>query len=94
MLAVVSARGYHHPIGLNTCESLGAPPPPAGTTGLYRLAIGYPTRAALADAPRLRLAAGIRARARSWAARRGAVVGEPARAWPTHAQADKSGNVP
>ena len=48
--AFVSAGGYHHHIGLNTWESLGAPPPPPGTTGLYHLALLYPTRAALADA--------------------------------------------
>ncbi len=50
--AFVSAGGYHHHIGLNTWESRGAPPPPPGTTGLYHLAILYPTRAALADALR------------------------------------------
>jgi catechol 2,3-dioxygenase len=57
--AFVSAGGYHHHIGLNTWESLGGPPPPAGTTGLYHLAILYPTRAALADALRRLLTAGI-----------------------------------
>jgi catechol 2,3-dioxygenase len=50
--AFISAGGYHHNIGLNTWESRGGPPPPAGTTGLYHLAILYPTRAALADALR------------------------------------------
>ena len=48
--AFLSAGGYHHHIGLNTWESAGGPPPPRGTTGLYHLAILYPTRAALADA--------------------------------------------
>ena len=48
--AFISAGGYHHHIGLNTWESKDAPPPPQGTTGLYHLAILYPTRAALADA--------------------------------------------
>jgi catechol 2,3-dioxygenase len=48
--AFVSAGGYHHHIGLNTWESLGGSPPPSGSTGLYHLAILYPTRAALADA--------------------------------------------
>jgi catechol 2,3-dioxygenase len=48
--AFVSAGGYHHHIGLNTWESAGGSPPPPGTTGLYHLAILYPTRAALADA--------------------------------------------
>jgi catechol 2,3-dioxygenase len=50
--AFVSAGGYHHHIGLNTWESEGGSPPPAGTTGLYHVAILYPTRAALADALR------------------------------------------
>ena len=55
----VSAGGYHHHIGLNTWESRGGSPPPAGTTGLYHLAILYPTRAALADALRRVARAGI-----------------------------------
>jgi catechol 2,3-dioxygenase len=57
--AFVSAGGYHHHIGLNTWESLGGSPPAAGTTGLFHLAILYPTRATLADALRRLLAAGI-----------------------------------
>lgn len=57
--AFVSAGGYHHHIGLNTWESNGAPPPPPHTTGLFHLAILYPTRAALADALRRLIAAGI-----------------------------------
>src|SRR6186713_2393922 len=57
--AFISAGGYHHHIGLNTWESLGGSPPPAGTTGLYHLAIRYPTRAALADALYRLTAAGI-----------------------------------
>lgn len=57
--AFVSAGGYHHHIGLNTWESRGGNPPPRGTTGLYHVAILYPTRAALADALRRVLAAGI-----------------------------------
>jgi catechol 2,3-dioxygenase len=48
--AFISAGGYHHHIGLNTWESAGGKPPAAGTTGLYHLAILYPTRAELADA--------------------------------------------
>lgn len=48
--AFISAGGYHHHIGLNTWESRGGSPPPRGTTGLYHVAIRYPTRAALADA--------------------------------------------
>lgn len=50
--AFISAGGYHHHIGLNTWESRGGPPPASGTTGLYHLAILYPTRAELADALR------------------------------------------
>ena len=57
--AFVSAGGYHHHLGLNTWESRGGSPPPAGTTGLYHAAILYPTRAALADALRRVLAAGV-----------------------------------
>ena len=44
---------------MNIWESAGGPPPPPGTTGLYHLAILYPTRALLADALRRVLAAGI-----------------------------------
>jgi catechol 2,3-dioxygenase len=50
--AFISAGGYHHHIGLNTWESRGGSPPPLGTTGLYHLAVLYPTRAKLADALR------------------------------------------
>jgi catechol 2,3-dioxygenase len=57
--AFVSAGGYHHHIGLNTWESRGAPPPPPGRTGLYHLAVLYPTRAALADALRRLIDANI-----------------------------------
>src|SRR6187399_1025240 len=57
--AFVSAGGYHHHIGLNTWESAGGSPPPAGTTGLYHVAILYPTRSALADALRRLIAADI-----------------------------------
>ncbi|RXH56946.1 VOC family protein [Granulicella sibirica] len=48
--AFISAGGYHHHIGLNTWESLNGAHPAAGTTGLYHLALVYPTRAALGDA--------------------------------------------
>jgi catechol 2,3-dioxygenase len=57
--AFVSAGGYHHHIGLNTWESEGGAPPPRGSTGLYHLAILYPSRASLADALRRLIAAGI-----------------------------------
>ncbi|MGE0024959.1 MAG: VOC family protein [Hyphomicrobium sp.] len=58
--AFLSAGGYHHHIGLNTWESRGGDPPAPGSTGLYHVAILYPTRAALADALRRVVAAGIR----------------------------------
>jgi catechol 2,3-dioxygenase len=58
--AFISAGGYHHHIGLNTWESAGGRPPAAGTTGLYHLAILYPTRAALAEALRRVVESGIR----------------------------------
>jgi catechol 2,3-dioxygenase len=57
--AFLSAGGYHHHIGLNTWESKGGSAPPPGTTGLYHVAILYPTRATLADALRRVLDAGI-----------------------------------
>jgi catechol 2,3-dioxygenase len=57
--AFLSAGGYHHHIGLNTWESLGGACPPPGSTGLYHLAIAYPTRGELADALQRLLRAGI-----------------------------------
>ena len=57
--AFLSAGGYHHHLGLNTWESLGATPPPKGHTGLYHTAFLYPDRAQLADALRRVMAAGI-----------------------------------
>lgn len=57
--AFISAGGYHHHIGLNTWESLGGSPPAEGTTGLFHLAILYPTRASLGDALRRLIAAKI-----------------------------------
>ena len=57
--AFVSAGGYHHHIGLNVWESRGGGPPPPGSTGLYHVAILYPDRAALADALRRLIEAGI-----------------------------------
>src|SRR3954453_23951188 len=57
--AFISAGGYHHHIGLNTRDSKGGSPPPPGTTGLFHLAILYPTRADLADALRRLINAGI-----------------------------------
>jgi len=57
--AFISAGGYHHHIGLNTWESAGGSPPLPRSTGLYHLAILYPTRPQLADAVRRVLAAGV-----------------------------------
>jgi catechol 2,3-dioxygenase len=57
--AFLSAGGYHHHLGLNTWESAGGRPPPPGTTGLYHVAILYPTRAQLADALKRLTAAGV-----------------------------------
>jgi len=50
--AFISAGGYHHHLGLNTWESRGGSAPPAGTTGLYHVAIRYPDRRTLGDALR------------------------------------------
>ena len=57
--AFLSTGSYHHHIGLKTWESAGGSPPPVGATGLYHVAILYPTRALLADALRRVLGAGI-----------------------------------
>ena len=50
--AFLSAGGYHHHIGLNVWESRGGTPPPPGHTGLYHVAILYPSRVELARALR------------------------------------------
>lgn len=57
--AFVSAGGYHHHIGLNTWESAGGSPPARRSTGLYHVAILYPSREGLADALRRLIAARI-----------------------------------
>jgi catechol 2,3-dioxygenase len=57
--AFLAAGDYHHHIGLNTWESLGGTPPAPGTTGLYHVALLYPTRAALGDALQRLIAAKI-----------------------------------
>lgn len=46
----LSAGGYHHHIALNTWDSRGGQPPARGTTGLYHVALLYPTRADLGRA--------------------------------------------
>jgi catechol 2,3-dioxygenase len=57
--AFLSAGGYHHHIGLNTWESKGGLPPPPGTTGLFHVAIRYPSRKALAVAVKQVADAGV-----------------------------------
>jgi catechol 2,3-dioxygenase len=57
--AFLAAGDYHHHIGLNTWGSRGGSPPPLGATGLFHIAILYPSRAALADALRRLMQAGI-----------------------------------
>lgn len=57
--AFLSAGGYHHHIGLNTWDSLGAPPAPRQAPGLYHTAILYPDRPALAVAVARVLRAGV-----------------------------------
>ena len=57
--AFLSAGGYHHHLGLNTWESRGGSAPSPGSTGLYHVAIVYPTRALLADALRRLQKAGV-----------------------------------
>jgi catechol 2,3-dioxygenase len=48
----VAAGDYHHHLAFNTWQSKGGSPPAPGTTGLFHVAIRYPSRAALADALR------------------------------------------
>ncbi|MCB1218237.1 VOC family protein [bacterium] len=48
--AFVSAGGYHHHIGLNSWESAGGTPAPAGHTGLFHAALRYPSPQSLGDA--------------------------------------------
>ncbi len=57
--AFVSSGDYHHHIGLNTWQSKGGTAPPPETTGLFHIAILYPTRKALANALRRLQAASV-----------------------------------
>jgi len=57
--AFLSAGGYHHHIGLNTWESEGGSPPPPGHTGLFHVAVLFPTREGLAQAVKRVLDAGV-----------------------------------
>ena len=45
--AFLSFDDYHHHLGLNTWESQGGTPPPAGHTGLFHVAFLFPDRAVL-----------------------------------------------
>ena len=57
--AFLAYDAYHHDICINTWESLGGTPPAPGATGLYHLAILYPSRADLRAAFLRLKAAGI-----------------------------------
>ena len=48
--AFLSKAGYHHHLGLNTWQSLGAPPPPAGAIGLKHFALQFPDEQSLRKA--------------------------------------------
>lgn len=48
----LSAGGYHHHLAFNTWQTEGASAAPANTTGLYHIALNYPTEQALGDALR------------------------------------------
>lgn len=45
--AFVSAGGYHHHLGLNTWQGVGAPPPPADAVGLRHFTVQLPHAAEL-----------------------------------------------
>ncbi len=49
-MAFVSAGGYHHHIGLNTWQGVGAPPPPVDAAGLRHFSVEFPNQSALDDA--------------------------------------------
>lgn len=55
----MSAGGYHHHIALNTWQSRGGTPPRPGNTGLFHVAILYPTRHDLAVAVARVIEAGV-----------------------------------
>ncbi len=56
----LSVDGYHHHIAINTWDSAGGAAPPPGSTGLFHVALLYPSRAALGTALKNLFAAGIR----------------------------------
>jgi catechol 2,3-dioxygenase len=45
-MGFVSAGGYHHHLGLNTWQGVGAPPPPADAVGLHYFTIDLPDQKA------------------------------------------------
>ena len=45
--AFLAAGGYHHHVGANVWQSLGAPPPPPGVASLRHVTVVLPTRGAL-----------------------------------------------
>ncbi len=47
--AFVSAGGYHHHIGLNAWQGVGAPPPPPDAAGLRHFSVLLPDRMALEE---------------------------------------------
>ncbi|MEK7786740.1 MAG: VOC family protein [Chloroflexota bacterium] len=55
----VSAGGYHHHIGLNTWQGVGAPPPPPGSAGLRYFTVRLPDQAELDKVPDRVRAAGV-----------------------------------
>lgn len=46
----LSAGGYHHHLGINTWNGIGAPPPPPGSIGLRWFSLVLPDQASLAKA--------------------------------------------
>ena len=58
--AFLAAGDYHHHVALNTWQSRGGTPPASRHTGLYHLAVRYPTRRDLAIAVRRVVASGVR----------------------------------
>ena len=57
--AFIAAGDYHHHIGLNTWHSRGGSPPPDRATGLYHVAIRFPSRRELATVVRRVIEAGV-----------------------------------
>ena len=57
-MVFLAAGAYHHHIAINIATTKGAPPPPAGHTGLEHHAIVLPDRRSLVEAVRRLTAAG------------------------------------